>query len=81
MSTLARIQKPHQKNATAQTIAARFRAALRIPRVEVAAHPLLRGNRNYLRALRAAEMAAWEASLPLDLATSFAEAVAATESE
>jgi hypothetical protein len=80
MSTLARIRKPYQrKSAAAETLAARFRAALRIPRVEVTTHPVLRGDRNYLRALRAAEMAAWEASLPLELAASFAHAVAFTE--
>jgi len=28
-------------------------------------HPVLRGERDYLRALRAAEMAAWEAGLPI----------------
>ena len=80
MSTLARIRKQYQrKSAAAETIAARFRAALRIPHVEVTVHPVLRGDRNYLRTLRAAEMAAWEASLPLELATSFAEAVAGSE--
>jgi hypothetical protein len=42
----------------------------------VTAHPVLNGNREYLRALRAAEMAAWEASLPLDLAEPFAHAMA-----
>ena len=36
---------------------------LRIPRIEITTHPVLVGNRNYLRALRAAEMAAWEAGL------------------
>jgi len=66
--------------AAAESIAARFPGRLHIPRVEIAAHPVLRGNRNYLRALRAAEMAAWEASLPLELAVPFARAVAATES-
>lgn len=77
MSTPARSNGPPRQNAAfAETIAQRFPAALRIPRVEVATHPVLRGDRNYLRALRAAEMAAWEASLPLDLAASFAETMA-----
>ena len=81
MSTLARINKPYRKKSVAaETIAARFDAALRIPRVEVTTHPVLRGDRNYLRALRAAEMAAWEAMLPLELAASFAKAVAVSES-
>jgi hypothetical protein len=31
----------------------------------VTVHPLLVGSRRYLRALRAAEMAAWEAGLPV----------------
>jgi len=80
MSTLAKIRRPYQReSAMADTIAARFRAALRIPHVEVTMHPVLCGDRNYLRALRAAEMAAWEASLPLELAKSFAEVVAATK--
>jgi hypothetical protein len=45
----------------------------------VTVHPQLRGHRNFLRALRAAEMAAWEASLPLKLAAPFAEAIAQSE--
>ena len=82
MSTPAGSNRPPRQNAAfAEMIAARFPAALRIPRVEVTAHPVLRGDRNYLRALRAAEMAAWEASLPLALASSFAQAVAAAESD
>ena len=48
-------------------------------RVNAVAHPVLRGERKYLRALRAAEMVAWERSLPLNLAQSFAEAVAETQ--
>jgi hypothetical protein len=68
-----------RRGAAAESIAARFNSPLRIPHIEPSSHPVLRGERNYLRALRAAEMAAWEASLPLELATSFAEAVAETE--
>jgi hypothetical protein len=72
---------PQQNRAAALSIAARFAGRLRIPRVAVTAHPVLTGNRNYLRALRAAEMAAWEAGLPLKLAASFAETIAETESK
>jgi hypothetical protein len=63
----------------AQSIAARFGSHLRIPRVEIVTHPILSGSRNYLRALRAAEMAAWEANLPRELAAPFAEVVAETQ--
>jgi hypothetical protein len=56
-----------------------FAPRVRIPHVMV--HPVLSGDRNYLRTLRAAEMAAWEASLPLELAKSFAETVASTDQE
>jgi hypothetical protein len=58
-------------------LAARFSPRQRIDNVTV--HPQLSGNRRFLRALRAAEMAAWEASLPLELSKSFAEAVAQSE--
>jgi hypothetical protein len=51
--------------------AARF--APRPHRDGVTVHPQLRGHRNYLRALRAAEMAAWEAGLPLSAVTPPAE--------
>jgi hypothetical protein len=60
-------------------IMAPFAPRVRIPHVTV--HPVLSGDRNYLRTLRAAEMAAWEASLPLELAKSFAETVASTHQE
>jgi hypothetical protein len=76
------LRKAHQQNdAAALSIAARFTARLRIPHVAMTAHPVLTGDRNYLRALRAAEMAAWEAGLPLPLAASFAETIAETESK
>jgi hypothetical protein len=58
-------------------LAARFSPRRRIDNVSV--HPQLSGNRGFLRALRAAEMAAWEASLPLELSRPFAEAVARSE--
>jgi hypothetical protein len=49
--------------------------------MDATVHPILRGERKYLRALRAAEMAAWEEGLPLDLARSFAAAIAETQVE
>jgi hypothetical protein len=46
------------------SIAALTSSRMRIPRV-VVHHPVLSGDRNFLRDLRAAEMAAWEAGLSL----------------
>lgn len=45
-------------------IASATSSRLKIPRVAVH-HPVLRGDRDFLRDLRAAEMAAWEAGLSL----------------
>ena len=45
-------------------IASATSSRLKIPRVAVH-HPVLSGNRDFLRDLRAAEMAAWEAGLSL----------------
>jgi hypothetical protein len=44
-------------------------------------HPVLRGRRSYLRALRAAEMIAWERNLPRELAGPFTEAMARSQQE
>ena len=75
MSTLIKlVERPARNRASAQTIETRFKHRLRIPTVTV--HPILRGDHKYLRALRAAEMAAWEAGLPLELAKTFAEVIA-----
>ena len=75
MSTLMKlVKRPACNRASAQTIETRFKHRLRIPTVTV--HPILRGDQKYLRALRAAEMAAWEAALPLELAKTFAEVIA-----
>jgi hypothetical protein len=60
-------------------MAARFTSRVRIPQTTV--HPVLHGDRNYLRALRAAEMAAWDAGLPLALAGPFAETIAAGDQD
>jgi hypothetical protein len=43
-------------------MAARAGRPLRIPAPVLPARPSLRGDRHYLRALRAAEMKAWQAS-------------------
>ncbi|MEJ0088842.1 MAG: hypothetical protein WDM80_03695 [Limisphaerales bacterium] len=40
---------------------------LRIPLPAISARPVLRGDRHYLRALRAAEMDAWLAGRPFDV--------------
>lgn len=53
-------------------------AASKSRRARATAHPVLRGERKYLRALRAAEMAAWDANLPRELAEPFAAALAAS---
>ena len=75
MSTLMKlVKRPASNKASAEVIERRFKHRLRIPSVTV--HPILRGDHKYLRALRAAEMAAWEAGLPLELANTFAQAVA-----
>jgi len=80
MSTTIRIKKKLDSlTANAGFIEARFQPRQRIPGVTV--HPVLHGHHKYLRALRAAEMAAWDASLPLDIAQSFAETVARSETE
>ncbi len=80
MSTVIRIKKKlDHLSANAEWIEARFEPRQRIPDVTV--HPVLHGNHKYLRALRLAEMAAWEASLPLDMAQSFAETIARSEVE
>lgn len=80
MSTTIRIKrKIEHLSASAAFIAARLQPAQRIPDVTV--HPVLQGNHRYLRALRAAEMAAWDASLPREVAQSFAETVARSEAE
>ncbi len=56
---------------------------LRIPLPAIAARPVLRGNRHYLRSLRAAEMAAWNAgkkfALALALMAIFVSDVSALE--
>jgi len=41
----------------------RSRNPVRIPAPLIGARPVFRGDRSYLRALRAAEMAAWNAGL------------------
>jgi hypothetical protein len=78
MSTVIRIKKKlDDLSAGAEWMEARFQPRQRIARVTV--HPVLHGHHKYLRALRLAEMAAWEASLPLDMAQSFAETIARSE--
>ena len=80
MSTTILIKKKLEKLRTsAEFIEARFQPRRRIPSVTV--HPVLHGDHKYLRVLRAAEMAAWDASLPLDVAQSFAETMARSETE
>ena len=80
MSTTILIKKKLDKlRASSGFIEARFQPRQRIASVTV--HPVLHGDHKYLRVLRAAEMAAWDASLPLDVAQSFAETVARGEAE
>ena len=80
MSTTLLIKKKLDKlRASTEFIEARFQPRQRIASVTV--HPVLNGDHKYLRVLRAAEMAAWDASLPLDVAQSFAEVIARTESK
>jgi hypothetical protein len=80
MSTTIRIpRKIENLGASSQFTAARFEPRHRIP--EVTVHPVLNGDHRYLRALRAAEMAAWDASLPREIAKNFAESVARSEAQ
>jgi hypothetical protein len=51
-------------NLSAQIVAARSTKSLRIPATMVPAHPVLVGDREMLRKLRAAEMATWESMTP-----------------
>ena len=65
MNTLMRLKKSDRKTTPAELwIAATPSSRMKIPHVAVH-HPVLRGNRNFLRDLRATEMAAWEAGLSL----------------
>ena len=52
----------------AQLVLARTKSArpMRISLPVISARPGFRGNRHYLRALRAAEMAAWQAGRPFN---------------
>ena len=65
--TLASTAKPAQRSSHANPavplalLAAHAKKPLRIPTPMIANRPVLRGDRHYLRALRAAEMAAWNA--------------------
>lgn len=80
MSTTILIKKKlERRRASTDFIEARFQPRRRIASVTV--HPVLNGDHKYLRLLRAAEMAAWDASLPLDMAQSFAESIARSEVE
>ena len=80
MSTTILIKKKLDNlRASTEFIEACFQSRQRIPSVIV--HPVLHGDHKYLRVLRAAEMAAWDASLPLDVAQSFAQTVARSEAE
>jgi hypothetical protein len=54
-------------NSTLDLIAVRARKPVRIPKPETVAHPVLRGSKPYLRALRAAEMAVWNARINLPI--------------
>jgi hypothetical protein len=64
--------------ATELTDVARVNVARRSRRSRLLVHPVLHGNRRYLRALRAAEMVAWEENMPREIAEPFAEAMART---
>ena len=65
MNAFMRAQKSIRRTTPAELwIAATTSSRMKIPHVAVH-HPVLRGDRNYLRDLRAAEMAAWEAGLSL----------------
>jgi hypothetical protein len=50
-------------NSPFDLLATRAKPAMRIPLIAFTARPVLRGNKAYLRTLRRAEMAAWEANV------------------
>jgi hypothetical protein len=52
-----------RKNSSFDLLATRTRKPVRIAPPVINARPVFRGNKSYLRALRAAEMAAWHASI------------------
>lgn len=52
-----------RKNSPFDLLTARANRPIRIPAPIIVARPVLRGDKAYLRALRAAEMALWEANL------------------
>ena len=54
---------PAPKNLSFALLAQRAGKPTRLPPPIISARPVLRGNRHYLRALRAAEMALWNADL------------------
>lgn len=52
-----------RKDSSFDLLTARANRPIRIPTPIITARPVLRGDKSYLRALRAAEMALWEANL------------------
>jgi hypothetical protein len=50
-------------NSPFDLLTTRAKPAMRIPLIAFTARPVLRGNKAYLRTLRRAEMAAWEANV------------------
>lgn len=65
---------PPRRNASFELLTRRAPKPIRIPAPIIAARPLFRGDKSYLRALRAAEMAIWNANLkfPVTIALLFA---------
>jgi len=58
---------PARKNSSFDLMANRTRKPVRIAPPVINARPVFRGNKSYLQALRAAEMAAWQASIKLPM--------------
>jgi hypothetical protein len=56
---------PARKKWSFDLLATRTRKPVRIAPPVINARPVFRGNKSYLQALRAAEMAAWQASIKL----------------
>ena len=54
-----------RKNSPFNLLTARATKPVRIPPPIINARPVLRGDKSYLRALRAAEMALWNANMKL----------------
>jgi hypothetical protein len=64
---IATIVCPTRKNSSFDLLATRAKKPVRIAPPVINVRPVFRGNKSYLQAMRAAEMAAWQASIKLPM--------------